>query len=144
MLGLGIIGWIVIGGLAGWIASKIKGTDAQQGLLLNIVVGVVGGLIGGLVLQLPDLPPGRGHPAVDRPVLHQEEVAPSAELHSASGQKPVGHQPGGFFVARGRCGLRDARVVRPARPPPPPHGRAGAAARDVVNLTGVDRPHQMK
>ena len=50
MLGLGIIGRIVIGGLAGWIASKIKGTDAQQGLLLNIVVGVVGGLIGGWLL----------------------------------------------------------------------------------------------
>lgn len=52
MLGLGIIGWIIIGGLAGWIASKIKGTDAQQGLLLNIVVGVVGGLLGGWLLNL--------------------------------------------------------------------------------------------
>ena len=52
MLGLGIIGWIIIGGLAGWIASKIKGTDAQQGLLLNIVVGVVGGLLGGWLLSL--------------------------------------------------------------------------------------------
>lgn len=50
MLGLGIIGWIIIGGLAGWIASKIKGTDAQQGILLNIVVGVVGGLLGGWLL----------------------------------------------------------------------------------------------
>ncbi|SMG19750.1 Uncharacterized membrane protein YeaQ/YmgE, transglycosylase-associated protein family [Corynebacterium pollutisoli] len=52
MLGMGIIGWIIIGGLAGWIASKIKGTDAQQGLLLNIVVGVVGGLLGGWLLSL--------------------------------------------------------------------------------------------
>lgn len=52
MLGLGILGWIIIGGLAGWIASKIKGTDAQQGLLLNIVVGVVGGLLGGWLLSL--------------------------------------------------------------------------------------------
>ena len=52
MLGLGIIGWIIIGGLAGWIASKIKGTDAQQGLLLNIVVGVIGGLLGGWLLSL--------------------------------------------------------------------------------------------
>ncbi|MCZ9309560.1 GlsB/YeaQ/YmgE family stress response membrane protein [Corynebacterium uberis] len=49
-LGLGLIGWIVIGGLAGWVASMIKGTNAQQGLLLNIVVGVVGGLIGGFLL----------------------------------------------------------------------------------------------
>ncbi|AYF76985.1 GlsB/YeaQ/YmgE family stress response membrane protein [Nocardia yunnanensis] len=52
MLGLGIIGWIVIGGLAGWIASKFMGTDGQQGIFLNIVVGVVGGLIGGFLLKL--------------------------------------------------------------------------------------------
>ncbi|MCM6772053.1 GlsB/YeaQ/YmgE family stress response membrane protein [Nocardia sp. CDC159] len=52
MLGLGIIGWIVVGGLAGWIASKIMGTDAQQGVLLNIVVGIVGGLLGGFLLRL--------------------------------------------------------------------------------------------
>ncbi|AZA08279.1 GlsB/YeaQ/YmgE family stress response membrane protein [Corynebacterium pseudopelargi] len=52
MLGLGFFGWIIIGGLAGWIASKIKGTDAQQGIGLNIVVGVVGGLLGGFLLKL--------------------------------------------------------------------------------------------
>ncbi|CAB0623765.1 GlsB/YeaQ/YmgE family stress response membrane protein [Corynebacterium diphtheriae] len=52
MLGLGIIGWIIIGGLAGWIASKIKGTDAQQGLGLNIIVGIVGGFLGGWLLSL--------------------------------------------------------------------------------------------
>lgn len=49
---LGWIGWIIIGGLAGWIASKIKGTDAQQGLFLNIVVGIIGGLLGGWLLSL--------------------------------------------------------------------------------------------
>ena len=47
---LGIIGWIVIGGLAGWIASKIMGTDAQMGLGLNIVVGIIGGFVGGAIL----------------------------------------------------------------------------------------------
>ncbi|MFF0284493.1 GlsB/YeaQ/YmgE family stress response membrane protein [Rhodococcus aetherivorans] len=52
MLGLGIIGWIIIGGLAGWIGSKIMHTDEQQGILLNIVVGVVGGLLGGFLLSL--------------------------------------------------------------------------------------------
>ncbi|WP_280199918.1 GlsB/YeaQ/YmgE family stress response membrane protein [Nocardia cyriacigeorgica] len=52
MLGIGIIAWIIIGGLAGWIASKIMKTDAQQGILLNIVVGVIGGLLGGAVLAL--------------------------------------------------------------------------------------------
>ncbi|MCW4352743.1 GlsB/YeaQ/YmgE family stress response membrane protein [Hoyosella sp. YIM 151337] len=52
MLGLGILGWIIIGGLAGWIASKIMGTDDKQGIPLNILVGVVGGLIGGFLLTL--------------------------------------------------------------------------------------------
>lgn len=52
MLELGFFSWIIIGGLAGWIASKIKGTDAQQGIGLNIVVGVVGGLLGGWLLSL--------------------------------------------------------------------------------------------
>jgi uncharacterized membrane protein YeaQ/YmgE (transglycosylase-associated protein family) len=51
MLTLGVIGWIVIGGLAGWVGSKIMGTDARMGLLLNIVVGIVGGLLGGFVLR---------------------------------------------------------------------------------------------
>ncbi|MVU76860.1 GlsB/YeaQ/YmgE family stress response membrane protein [Nocardia sp. ET3-3] len=52
MLALGFFGWIIIGGLAGWIGSKIMGTDAQQGVILNIVVGVVGGLLGGFLLKL--------------------------------------------------------------------------------------------
>jgi len=52
MLGLGSIGWIIIGGLAGWIGSKIMGTDAQQGILLNIVGGIAGGLLGRFLLKL--------------------------------------------------------------------------------------------
>ncbi|KJF21274.1 GlsB/YeaQ/YmgE family stress response membrane protein [Rhodococcus sp. ACPA4] len=52
MLGLGIIGWIIIGGLAGWIGSKIMKTDASMGIVLNIVVGIIGGLIGGFLLKL--------------------------------------------------------------------------------------------
>jgi len=51
MLTLGVIGWIIIGGLAGWVGGKIMGTDAQMGLVLNIVVGIVGGLIGGFLLR---------------------------------------------------------------------------------------------
>ena len=51
-LSLGFLGWIIIGGLAGWIASKIKGTDEQQGMVLNVLVGVAGGLIGGFLLNL--------------------------------------------------------------------------------------------
>jgi uncharacterized membrane protein YeaQ/YmgE (transglycosylase-associated protein family) len=49
---MGIIGWIIIGGLAGWVASKIMKTDAQQGIILNIVVGIIGALLGGFLLGL--------------------------------------------------------------------------------------------
>ncbi|MBL8289715.1 MAG: GlsB/YeaQ/YmgE family stress response membrane protein [Rubrivivax sp.] len=42
--------WLVIGGLIGWVASMIMRTDAQQGLLLNVVVGIVGALLGGWLL----------------------------------------------------------------------------------------------
>lgn len=49
---MGLIGWIVIGGLAGWIGSKIQNRDAQMGIGLNIVVGIIGGLLGGWLLSL--------------------------------------------------------------------------------------------
>ncbi|HSU23855.1 GlsB/YeaQ/YmgE family stress response membrane protein [Comamonadaceae bacterium OTU4NAUVB1] len=39
--------WLVVGGLIGWVASKIMNTDAQQGVFLNIVVGIVGSMLGG-------------------------------------------------------------------------------------------------
>ena len=42
--------WLLAGALVGWVASRIMGTDARQGALLNIVVGVVGAFIAGLVL----------------------------------------------------------------------------------------------
>ena len=49
---MGIIAWLIFGGLAGWIASMIMGTDAQQGLLMNIIVGIVGAFIGGFIARL--------------------------------------------------------------------------------------------
>ncbi|MES2259855.1 MAG: GlsB/YeaQ/YmgE family stress response membrane protein [Pseudomonadota bacterium] len=42
--------WIVIGGIIGWLASMVMKTDAQQGILLNMVVGIVGALLGGWLL----------------------------------------------------------------------------------------------
>jgi uncharacterized membrane protein YeaQ/YmgE (transglycosylase-associated protein family) len=42
--------WLVVGGLVGWIASMLMRTDAQQGILLNIVVGIVGAFLGGWLL----------------------------------------------------------------------------------------------
>lgn len=44
---MNILLWIVFGALAGWIASMIMGTNARQGLLMDIVIGIVGALLGG-------------------------------------------------------------------------------------------------
>lgn len=42
--------WIIVGGLLGWVASMIMGTNDNQGKLLNIVVGIVGAFLSGLLL----------------------------------------------------------------------------------------------
>lgn len=48
---VGIIVWLAIGGVVGWLASLVMRTDAQQGILLNVVVGIVGAFIGGLIFS---------------------------------------------------------------------------------------------
>ncbi len=48
---MNILIWLVVGGVIGWIASLIVGTDAQQGVLLNVIVGIVGALIGGWLIS---------------------------------------------------------------------------------------------
>lgn len=47
-----IITWIILGALAGWIASMLTGTNAEVSGWMNIVVGIIGAFIGGLALQL--------------------------------------------------------------------------------------------
>lgn len=48
---MGLIILIIVGGLIGWLASLVMRTDAQQGILLNIVVGIVGALLAGFLLN---------------------------------------------------------------------------------------------
>lgn len=47
-----IISWIIVGGLAGWIASMIMGKNAQMGLVANVLAGVIGAFIVGLLVSL--------------------------------------------------------------------------------------------
>lgn len=49
---MGIIGWLILGALAGWIASKVTGNDAKMGAVMNIVVGIVGAAIGGFIMRI--------------------------------------------------------------------------------------------
>lgn len=46
---MGIIIWLIVGGIIGWIASLIMKTDAQQGIFLNIIVGIIGAFLGGWI-----------------------------------------------------------------------------------------------
>ena len=49
---MGLLSWIILGGIAGWIASMVMGTDKSMGILANIFVGVIGALIGGFIVSL--------------------------------------------------------------------------------------------
>lgn len=48
---MGILSWIIVGALAGWIGSKMMNTDKSMGAIANIVVGIIGGFIGGAIMN---------------------------------------------------------------------------------------------
>ena len=48
---MNLIIWLVVGGVVGWLASIIMKRDAQQGILMNIVVGIVGAFLGGILIS---------------------------------------------------------------------------------------------
>src|SRR5438128_765011 len=43
--------WLIVGGVVGWLASLVMKTDAQQGILLNVIVGIVGAFLGGWLIS---------------------------------------------------------------------------------------------
>ncbi len=49
---MGIISWIVLGALAGWVASIIMKNNSSMGAFANIAVGIIGAFIGGLIMNL--------------------------------------------------------------------------------------------
>ncbi|HSW98618.1 MAG TPA: GlsB/YeaQ/YmgE family stress response membrane protein [Candidatus Saccharimonadales bacterium] len=49
---MGFIAWIILGGLAGWIASLLIGDDHHMGVVANIIVGILGAFIGGFLVGL--------------------------------------------------------------------------------------------
>ena len=48
---MGFLVWLIVGGVVGWLASIVMRTDAQQGILLNVVVGIVGALLAGFIVS---------------------------------------------------------------------------------------------
>lgn len=49
---MSILIWIIMGGIAGWLASIIMGKDDRMGIWSNIIVGIIGAFIGGWALSL--------------------------------------------------------------------------------------------
>jgi uncharacterized membrane protein YeaQ/YmgE (transglycosylase-associated protein family) len=47
-----VLVWIILGAIAGWLASIVMKTNSSQGLLTDIIVGILGAFIGGFVLNL--------------------------------------------------------------------------------------------
>ncbi|WP_374562733.1 GlsB/YeaQ/YmgE family stress response membrane protein [Ideonella sp.] len=72
---MNLIIWLVIGGLLGWVASMIMRTDAQQGVLLNVIVGIVGAMLGGWFIS----------PMVGVPTINQGAFSLGALLVSLVG-----------------------------------------------------------
>ena len=48
---MGILVWLIVGGVVGWLASIVMRTDAQQGILLNVIVGIVGASLAGFIVS---------------------------------------------------------------------------------------------
>lgn len=48
---MGWLAWLIVGAVAGWLASLVMKTNRQQGLLMDIVVGIVGAFIGGFLFN---------------------------------------------------------------------------------------------
>lgn len=49
---MGILGWMIVGALAGWLSSILVGKNDRKGCIGNIIVGVIGAFIGGLVMRI--------------------------------------------------------------------------------------------
>ena len=47
--------YLIVGGIAGWLASLVMKRDGSQGIILNVVVGIIGGFLGGFLLPMVGL-----------------------------------------------------------------------------------------
>lgn len=72
---MGIILWLVIGGVVGWLASIVMKRDASQGILLNVVVGIIGAMLGGWLLS----------PMIGAPSINSGEISAGSLLVSFLG-----------------------------------------------------------
>jgi uncharacterized membrane protein YeaQ/YmgE (transglycosylase-associated protein family) len=62
---MGIVIWLIIGGVVGWLASLVMRRDASQGIVLNIIVGIVGSMLGAWLIG----------PMVGAPSINSGEIS---------------------------------------------------------------------
>lgn len=72
---MGIILWLIIGGVVGWLASLVMRRDASQGIILNIVVGIVGSMLGAWLIG----------PLIGAPSINSGEISVASLLVSFLG-----------------------------------------------------------
>jgi uncharacterized membrane protein YeaQ/YmgE (transglycosylase-associated protein family) len=72
---MGIIMWLIIGGVVGWLASIVMRRDGSQGIILNIVVGIVGSVLGAWLIG----------PLVGAPSINSGEISVASLLVSFLG-----------------------------------------------------------
>ena len=103
---MNLIIWLVVGGVIGWLASLVMKTDAQQGMILNVVVGIFGALLGGWLLS----------PLLGAGTVNQGDFSPLGLLVSFGGAIIL------LFVVnllrRGAARLPDSPTVLSGKLPP--------------------------
>lgn len=72
---MGIILWLIIGGVVGWLASLVMRRDGSQGIILNIVVGIIGSILGAWLIG----------PIVGAPSINSGEISVGSLLVSFLG-----------------------------------------------------------
>jgi uncharacterized membrane protein YeaQ/YmgE (transglycosylase-associated protein family) len=56
---VGVISWIIVGLIAGWVTGKIEGSPGK-GALMDIIIGLLGALVGGFAMSLLGFRPEGG------------------------------------------------------------------------------------
>ncbi|HTU66407.1 MAG TPA: GlsB/YeaQ/YmgE family stress response membrane protein [Steroidobacteraceae bacterium] len=72
---MGIILWLIIGGVVGWLASIVMRRDGSMGIVLNVVVGIIGAMLGGWLLG----------PVIGAPSINSGELSAASLLVSFLG-----------------------------------------------------------
>lgn len=86
---MGFLAWLIVGALAGWLASIVMKTNAQQGLLLDIIVGIVGAFIGGFLFNALGAPGVTGFNIWSVFVAFVGAVVLLGLLRLVTGRRPV-------------------------------------------------------